>query len=525
MRKIKHILILSLAVGIIFSVQAIQQSYGHGLGTEILPPVDIGNKKVSLEATAIPFENPEVNGRQLEFVLIDANTRISLRDVTFLLKVSQGDDFIFEHTFQKHDGVLIVDLIPSESDQITIEEETEVSTFEQLIGVQSKSTVTSSAFKQGGLYLFEVQVLTVDNYSNVLQSPVIYNFGLSFPEVTFHKINDPNFGKQELEFIAYYDQLNSFNYDIDTKVMSFELPFEWTEENIEQSTVVHNEIRFSKEFGDLLVPGYSVYVNTIEMPEHVVTIDGFSEFNRIVHFIIPKQELYNLNSKIPFRNNMQVTVVPDRSDWYASTVTANGQFRINLAFENDIKSGKTNEFTFDILDVFFKDKPISVPFEVSLVHNGDVIEKKDGISTDVKGIHNNVEFMIPNEISGPVTLKFENLDGNSLARVGIPVVVNRVDSNSEIIPSTEVSIPNWVRNNAGWWAAGDIGDSDFATGIEFMIKEGIIQVPATEQQEGSESVIPDWVRNNAGWWSQGLISDNDFAGGLQFLIANGIISV
>ena len=520
----KKILILALAFGVICSVQVIQQSYGHGLGTEILPPVDIGSKKVSLEATAIPFDNPEINGRQIEFALVDANTRVTIRDVTFLLKIMQGDDLILEHTFQKHDGILIVDLLPSESDQITIEEESEVSTFELLIGVQSKSTATGAAFKKGGLYLFEVQILTVDSYSNTLEEPVVYNFGLSYPEVTFHEVNDPNFGKQELEFIAYYDQLSSFNYDPDTKVINFELPFEWTEDNIEQSTVVHNEIRFSKEFGDLLVPGYSVYVNTVEMPEHVATIDGFSEFNRIVHFIIPKQDLYDLNSKIPFRNNMQFTIIPDRSDWYASTVTANGQFKINLGFENDIKSGKTNKFTFDILDVFFKDKPISVPYEVSFVHNGNVIEKKDGISTDVKGIHNNVEFMIPNEISGPVTLQFDNLDGNSLARVGIPVIVNRVDSDF-VQPNTRVSIPDWVRNNAGWWAAGDIGDSDFATGIEFMIKEGIIQVPATEQQEGSESVIPDWIRNNADWWSQGLISDNDFAGGLQFLIANGIISV
>ncbi len=41
----------------------------------------------------------------------------------------------------------------------------------------------------------------------------------------------------------------------------------------------------------------------------------------------------------------------------------------------------------------------------------------------------------------------------------------------------------------------------------------------------SEISIPDWVRNNAGWWSEGLISDEDFANGIQFLIQQGIISV
>ena len=55
-----------------------------------------------------------------------------------------------------------------------------------------------------------------------------------------------------------------------------------------------------------------------------------------------------------------------------------------------------------------------------------------------------------------------------------------------------------------------------------MIKEGIISVPATEKEQGTDTGIPDWVRNNADWWAQGLISDDDFAGGLQYLIANGI---
>ena len=90
----------------------------------------------------------------------------------------------------------------------------------------------------------------------------------------------------------------------------------------------------------------------------------------------------------------------------------------------------------------------------------------------------------------------------------------------------QVLIPDWVRNNAGWWSAGQIGDNDFASGIEYMIKEGIIKVPTTSSgQKSADAVIPDWVRNNAQWWSEGQISDNDFASGLQYLIEHGIISV
>ena len=38
------------------------------------------------------------------------------------------------------------------------------------------------------------------------------------------------------------------------------------------------------------------------------------------------------------------------------------------------------------------------------------------------------------------------------------------------------SIPTWIKNNAGWWANGEIPDSAFIDGIEYLVKSGIIQV-------------------------------------------------
>ena len=93
-------------------------------------------------------------------------------------------------------------------------------------------------------------------------------------------------------------------------------------------------------------------------------------------------------------------------------------------------------------------------------------------------------------------------------------------------PSETVTIPSWIKNNAEWWAEGDIDDKTFAQGIEYMIKEGIIIVPATSSGVAKDDVtIPDWVRNNAAWWAEGEIDDKAFANGLQYLIKEGIISV
>ena len=41
----------------------------------------------------------------------------------------------------------------------------------------------------------------------------------------------------------------------------------------------------------------------------------------------------------------------------------------------------------------------------------------------------------------------------------------------------------------------------------------------------SELNIPDWVKNNALWWAEGTLTDQDFVNALQYLITNGIITI
>jgi len=80
----------------------------------------------------------------------------------------------------------------------------------------------------------------------------------------------------------------------------------------------------------------------------------------------------------------------------------------------------------------------------------------------------------------------------------------------EIISRPELQIPSWVKSNAGWWAAGQISDSDFVLGIQFLIAEGVMSIPPTESGTSSSQDIPNWIRNNAEWWSNDQITDSDF---------------
>jgi len=88
----------------------------------------------------------------------------------------------------------------------------------------------------------------------------------------------------------------------------------------------------------------------------------------------------------------------------------------------------------------------------------------------------------------------------------------------------QFAIPSWIKNNAKWWSEGQINDSDFITGIQYLIQNGIMKVPTTSTGTKSNT-IPTWVKTNAGWWANDKITDNDFVSGIQFLIQTGIINV
>jgi len=106
-----------------------------------------------------------------------------------------------------------------------------------------------------------------------------------------------------------------------------------------------------------------------------------------------------------------------------------------------------------------------------------------------------------------------------------------ISNNVMTIPPTEQGtgsddvIPSWIKNNAGWWADGQIDDGSFVSGLQWLISNDVMTIPPTEQGTGSDDVIPGWIKNNAGWWADGQIDDNSFVTGLQWLISNGIMKI
>ena len=95
--------------------------------------------------------------------------------------------------------------------------------------------------------------------------------------------------------------------------------------------------------------------------------------------------------------------------------------------------------------------------------------------------------------------------------------------------SAQDTIPSWIKNNAGWWADDNIDDFTFAQGIGFLIKNEIIQIYDLPTTSDGKVVIemgitiPAWIKNNAGWWADDKILDSDFLHGIKYLVENNII--
>ena len=103
-----------------------------------------------------------------------------------------------------------------------------------------------------------------------------------------------------------------------------------------------------------------------------------------------------------------------------------------------------------------------------------------------------------------------------------------------LIPNSsaqDAQIPGWIKNVAGWWAGDIISETEFLTGIEYLINNNIILlnfVPCNDtiqSQYGDTKSVPDWIKNNAIWWSDNLIDDITFINGLQYLIEHKIIKI
>ena len=522
MKNLLLILFLIFSCGFLINFN---DAYGHGVGSEIFPPVELNGKLVSVEVSSSTKDDLKNDDQQISISLIDFDSKITLRDVTFLIKSERGEQFLFEKEFKADNGFLVFNFISEDTDSIIIDEESSgvnsTGFLGSLLGLESRLIdVKGPNLSEGGLYKLDISIITADGYSEKLETPLVFNAGISIAQTTTHEFVEPDFGNQNIQVVTYYDEISDFQYEPELKQISYFMPFEWTRNNINQTTVVHQEIIIPKEFGALLLSGFSMSVNGIELSDDIVNVDDFFTEGRVVHFIIYQKELLNIFENSLNLNGMNFVITPDRDYTHLSSVTDNGQFRILLSWEPEyLESNSNSKIIFDVTDIFLKNKPVSTNYEFSITKDDQILFEQNGISTDSKTEHNIVNFFIPDNLSGIVHVNFKNLDNNEFAATSIPIAIHENKKNNFPV------IPSWIYDDALLWSEEKINDEKFIEIIDYLIKNKIIMISQNQHEILEVSKIPSWIKTITSWWIDGEIDDETFLKSLEFLVQKNIISI
>ena len=409
MLLLKKFGILAMAMCMLFPASNV---YGHGLGIDTISSIDIQGKEISI-SVEIPmyFENDQ---EQITITATEDETKENAKNVTFLIGLFHDNEMIFRNYFFAENGILPIKVIPTQDPEITIHGQQDT-----LLGAwhgtdSSPIEISGPLFETGGLYTFEIEVRTLDDPTNIIDNSGTYNADLSIVETVSYIQQDSETNDVEFSIKSYFDNITNFKYDPETKQITFEMPFDWSEKQMFHVSVVHEEVHFPKSFGEFLSPSYSGYANGIELFKASVTIDDYTEEDeRIVHFVLLQDHLKFLKNEMkkldePLPDNIVFTLsTSENIEFPLTAYTKSEDFQINLAWDPlDIEPGNNTNFIFTIRDGATGEPLRNSDYTFVIIQNGQEIHRVSG-TAQVGGEFE--KFTFAEDQTGPTIIKFENI--------------------------------------------------------------------------------------------------------------------
>jgi len=534
--------ILIFSITMIIFLQIPAYVYGDGLTQENLPPASVGNRDASLFIKISPpiLTKDTVGDKFLELRLFDAKTGETIQHTSFFIAVDKDGKLLMRNLFHTHSGNLTIKI---QSEELDVNDVIVYGDQEPFQGgwtsTNDQITVKAPILLDAGLYHFNIEIFGIDN-DRIIFVPAdapVFDSWLSVGDIFNEKISTQD-QSYDVSVTSYYDKINNFNYNQAAKSISFSMPFNWDTSRLEKQNVfVHEEIHFPtlfKEFSEAAT--YKASVNGFPITGRMLIADPYSTENTLIlHFLLSKENILDIAKTLKSdTKTMEFSLSPDVGEItnkdtldikFDSGASVRVQHESNLAtnqkspfeitfFDKDGKLLKFVRYGYRIDDsqgntIFESQHPDPNVFGTLLTEG---IDKQE------------FEFKSSGEYKMTVAIFSHGLD-NLQTYAGIVSTSFEVKTGTGNNTDTTV-IPTWIKNNAGWWADGKIGDNDFVQGIQYLIKEGIMKIPSTSQGSNvGSNEIPTWIKNNAGWWADGKIGDNDFVQGIQYLIKEGIMKI
>jgi hypothetical protein len=401
-------------------------SFGHGVGGETLPPVQIDGKNVTLSL----FVNPPTFDKNIgEYEILiktsETNTQAVIPHITYLVEISRNGEQLLSERFHDDSSNLSIKIIPKNTEGATIQG----SNFGELGWMKNTDLfplkVEGPIFLSGGLYKFHIEILTINADSNKLPNPVKFDAAISIAEKTNYPISyqDKDYS---IGVMSYYDTIGDFAFDEESRAMSFTMPYDWSPENIAQTNVVHQEIHIPKTFPELLVTKYDGMINGIPIPKSAITVDDFTTDSRIVHIVLNQKDLYEIVGSIQDKAKIEFTVSPSAQDKFPLLAyTNNAVFQTGLSWEpTPIMPGQKTRFFVDITRYFAPKIQEDAKFDFVVKQHGKELyrESVTGLigAPEKTNFH---DYAFSEQNLGPAIISIESINGEKLSSVDYVVVV------------------------------------------------------------------------------------------------------
>jgi len=91
-----------------------------------------------------------------------------------------------------------------------------------------------------------------------------------------------------------------------------------------------------------------------------------------------------------------------------------------------------------------------------------------------------------------------------------------------IVNAQSTSVPDWVKNNALWWAEGKISEQEYLNAIQFLVDEGIIKLESSSEKP--TNVVPSSVASDSDRVQYYVVtlSSGDFVAGHTFTTISSV---
>ncbi len=408
MMSFKNFGIFVLVSCLLFSAGS---AYGHGFGLDTISSIDIQGKKLSISVEMpMAFENDQ---EQITITAVEDATKENAKNVTFLIGLFHENEMIFRNYFFAEDGILQIQVKPTQENEITIHGEQD-SLLGAWHGTESGPIkITGPLFDSSGLYNFEIEIRTIDEATNIIESG-IYNADLSVIETVSFTQKDSENNDVDFRSKSYFDKISNFNYDYKASQVTFEMPFDWSEKQMSHVNVVHVETHFPKEFVEFLAPSYSGYVNGIKLFKSSVSVDDYTEDDeRIVHFVLLQDHLRYLKNEMkkdpgeyPEKMVFTISMSEDKA-FPLEAYTKSEDFKVNLSWDPmNVEPGVDTNFIFTIRDGRTNEPLRSSDYTFVIIQNGEEIYRTSGVA-QVGGEFE--KFTFTEDQTGPTIIKFENI--------------------------------------------------------------------------------------------------------------------